>query len=586
MTSLEGFRRRQRFFLVLLLAGLGMVAARLYQLQVTPNQLTLSRAKRQYAKSVPIQPQRGTIMDRRSRTLALSVLADSIFVRPAALARPTVAARLLSKNLTLPEPELRKKLTSGKPFVWLRRQSTPEEAKRVRELNLAGVAAVPEGKRHYPKGPLAGHLLGFVGIDNKGLEGLEYAFDPYLRGLPGTIRVSRDGRGRDLYPLEILQRPPRKGADVVLTIDEAVQHFAETALGRAVESTRARSGTALVLEPETGRVLALAVSPPFNPNRFRTDSPGMRGIPGITTVFEPGSTFKIATMAAYLETRGGSPTDTFDCRKSRFRVAGRKIRDARPHGVLTVARILEVSSNICTIRIAQRVGAANLHRTIRLLGFGASTRSGLPAESPGLIRPVRQWTRSSIGAAPLGQEVSVTALQVALAYGAVANGGYLMRPRIVREIRDQGASLRVFAPKIVRRAMSARTARTLRKMLTGVVQRGTGRAAKPRGYSAAGKTGTAQQIDPATRAYSEDRYVASFVGFTPAERPKVVIFVSIDHPKTRISGGAVAAPVFREIAEKTLRYLRVPPRGARRIRASSPSAPSAGEAASARSGRG
>ena len=584
--SLKGFRRRQRFFLVLLLAGLGMVAARLYRLQVTPNQLTLSRAKRQYAKSVPIQPQRGTILDRRSRTLALSVLADSIFVRPAALARPTVAARLLSEKLTLPEPELREKLSSGKPFVWLRRQSTPQEAKRVRELNLAGVATVPEGKRHYPKGPLAGRLLGFVGVDNKGLEGLEYAFDPYLRGLPGIIRVSRDGRGRDLYPLEILRHPPRKGADVVLTIDEAVQHFAETALGRAVESARARSGTALVLEPETGRVLALAVSPPFNPNRFRTHPPGIRGIPQITTVFEPGSTFKIVTMAAYLETRGGSPADTFDCRKGRFRVAGRKIRDARPYGVLTVARTLEVSSNICTIRIAQRVGASNLHRAIRLLGFGASTRSGLPAESPGLVRPVKQWTRSSIGAVPLGQEVSVTALQVALAYGAVANGGYLMRPRVVREIRDRGASLRVFAPKIVRRAMSARTARALRKMLAGVVRRGTGRAAKPRGYSAAGKTGTAQQIDPVTRAYSKDRHIASFVGFTPAERPRVVIFVSIDHPKTRISGGAVAAPVFREIAEKTLRYLRVPPRWAPRIRAATPRAPSAGAGESTRSGRG
>ncbi|MFQ5692624.1 MAG: peptidoglycan D,D-transpeptidase FtsI family protein, partial [Nitrospinota bacterium] len=275
-------------------------------------------------------------------------------------------------------------------------------------------------------------------------------------------------------------------------------------------------------------------------------------------LFEPGSTFKIVTMAAYLEARGGSPKDTFDCKQGRYRVAGRTLRDARPHGVLSVTRTLEVSSNICTVQIAQAVGARNLYRYIRLLGFGTSTRSGLPAEPAGLVRPPEKWTHASIAAVPIGQEVSATALQVALAYGAIANGGYLMRPRIVREIRDGDEVVRVFAPKIVRRALRPTTARALKRMLAGVVRRGTGRAAKPRGYSAAGKTGTAQQIDPATRAYADDRYVASFVGFAPVERPRVVIFVSIDYPKTRRQGGAVAAPVFREIAEKTLRYLRVP----------------------------
>ena len=558
MISLERFRRRQRLFLILLLAGLGTVAARLYQLQVTPNLLTLSRARRQYAKSVPIQPQRGTIMDQRGRTLALSVLADSIFVRPAALVRPPVAARLLSQALTLPERDLLRKLTSKRPFVWVRRQATPKEAKRVRDLNLSGVGAVPEGRRYYPKGPLAGQLLGFAGIDNVGLEGLEYALDPYLRGLPGNIQVSRDGRGRNLYPLEMMKRPPRRGADVVLTIDEGIQHFAESALHRAAQSARARSGTALVLEPETGRVLALAVSPPFDPNRYRRNRPENWRLHGITTVFEPGSIFKIVTMAAYLEGRGGSPADTFDCKKGRFRVAGRRIRDAHPYGVLSVARVLEVSSNICTIQIAQAVGPTTLYRYIRRLGFGSPTRSGLPAEPAGLVRPPRRWSRTSIAAVPIGQEVSVTALQVVLAYGAIANGGYLMRPRLVREIRDAGEVVRVFAPKIVRRALRPKTVRILKDMLAGVVQRGTGKAAKPRGYTAAGKTGTAQQVDPATRTYSKDRYVASFVGFAPVENPRVVIFVALDHPQTHTFGGVVAAPVFREIAEKTLRYLRVP----------------------------
>ncbi|MFQ5912721.1 MAG: peptidoglycan D,D-transpeptidase FtsI family protein [Nitrospinota bacterium] len=569
MISLEGFRRRQRLFLVLLLAGLATVAARLFQLQVTPNSLALSRARRQYTKSVPIQPQRGTLMDQRGSTLALSVMADSIFVRPTALVRPTVAARLLSQALTLSERDLRSKLSSDKPFVWVRRQASPQQAKRVRDLNLKGVGAVPEGKRYYPKGRLAGRLLGFVGIDNTGLEGIEYALDPYLRGLPGTIRVSRDGRGRNLYPLELLQRPPRKGADVVLTIDEAVQHFSEIALDRAVKSARARGGTALVLEPETGRVLALAVSPPFDPNRDRRKRPEGRRLEGITTVFEPGSTFKIATMAAYLEGRGHSARDTFDCKNGRFRVAGRRIRDVHPYGVLRVARVLEVSSNICTVQIAQAVGNRTLYRYIRRLGFGASTGSGLPAESAGLVRPPKQWTRSSIAAVPIGQEVSVTALQMALAYGAIANGGYLMRPRVVREIRVGRDALRVFAPKIVRRALRPATARTLKRMLTGVIERGTGKAAKPRGYSAGGKTGTAQQVDPATGAYG-DRYVASFVGFAPAGHPRVVIFVSIDQPQTQNFGGVVAAPVFREIAEKTLRYLRVPSDETPQIRAARP----------------
>ncbi|MFQ5694287.1 MAG: hypothetical protein ACE5IM_14780, partial [Nitrospinota bacterium] len=286
MNSLKGFRRRQRWFLVLLLAGLGTVAARLYQLQVTPDLLALSRARRQYSKIVPIQPQRGTIRDRRGRTLALSVLADSIFVRPAALARPTVAARLLSETLSLPERELRSQFSSGRPFAWVRRQADPEEAKRVRDLKLAGVGAVPEGKRHYPKGRLAGQLLGFVGVDQIGLEGLEHALDPYLRGVPGTIEVSRDGRGRNLYPLTLLGRPPRKGADVVLTLDEAIQHFAERALDRAVASTRAQSGTALVLEPDTGRIRALAVSPPFDPNHYRERRPSDWRLHGITTLFD------------------------------------------------------------------------------------------------------------------------------------------------------------------------------------------------------------------------------------------------------------------------------------------------------------
>jgi cell division protein FtsI (penicillin-binding protein 3) len=355
-----------------------------------------------------------------------------------------------------------------------------------------------------------------------------------------------------------MNRPPRNGADVVLTIDRAIQHFTERALDRAVQSTKARSGTALVLEPETGRLLALAVSPPFDPNRTPRRRPEDWRLHGITTVTEPGSTFKIVTMAAYLEARGGSPKDTFDCRKGRFRVAGRRIRDVHPYSVLSVARIFEVSSNICTIQIAQKVGVRNLHRYIRRLGFGATTRSGLPSESPGLIRPLKRWTPASIAAVPIGQEVSATALQVALAYGAIANGGYLMRPRVIREIRDGGETLRVFAPKIARRALRPRTARILKSMLTGVVLRGTGKAAKPRGHSAAGKTGTAQQIDPATREYSKDRFVASFVGFTPVSDPHVVIYVSIDRPQTRPFGGVVAAPVFREIAEKTLRYLRVP----------------------------
>ncbi len=570
MKTLEPFRRRQKIFLTLLIAGLCTVAVRLYQLQVTPNSLTLGRALRQYTKSVPIQPQRGTILDQRGRTLALSVLADSVFVRPAALARPPAAARLLSEALSLPEPETRKKMASKQPFVWLKRQTTLQEAKRVRKLKLAGVGTVSGGKRYYPKDSLGGLLLGFVGVDNKGLEGLEYAYDPYLRGVSDSIRVSRDGRGRNLYPLEMLQQPPRRGSDLVLTIDEAVQYFAESALDRALEKTRAKSGTALVLEPDTGRILALAASPGFNPNRFRNAPSGSRGIPGITTVFEPGSTFKLVTMAAYLERRGTSPRDRFDCRKGRYRIGGRTVRDVHPYGKLSVARVLQVSSNICTIQIAEKMGPERLYRTIRRFGFGVSTRSGLPSESPGLVRKTKDWTRGSIAAVPIGQEVAATVLQVAMAYAAVANGGYLMRPRIVRLIRDQGQAVRVFAPKIVRRVLSARTARTLKRMLAGVVEHGTGKAARPRGYSAAGKTGTAQQIDPATRAYSKERFVASFVGFAPVERPRVVIFVSIDHPKTHTYGGVIAAPVFREIAEKTLRYLRIPPSGEPQLRTSGP----------------
>lgn len=568
MKSLDLFRRRQKTFLALLFVGLCIATVRLYQLQVTPNSLTLGRAKRQYTKSVPIQPQRGTILDQRGRTLALSVLADSFFVRPAALARPPVAARLLSKALSLPEQEIQRKMASKQPFVWLKRQTTLQEGKRVVKMKLKGVGALPEGKRYYPKGQLGGHFLGFVGFDNKGLEGLEYAYDPYLRGVPGSIQVSRDGRGRSLYPLEMIQKPPRRGLDLILTIDEAIQYFAESALNRATQKAKAKSGIAIVLEPDTGRILALAASPGFNPNQFR-NTPGQgSGIPGITTAFEPGSTFKLITMAAYLEQNGTSLRDWFDCKKGRYRIAGRTIHDVHPHSKLTVKQAFQFSSNICTIRIAETIGPINLYSTIRRFGFGVPTRSGLPSESPGLVRKTRDWTRGSIAAVPIGQEVSVNALQVTVAYAAVANGGYLMRPRIVRGIQDRGQTVRIFAPKIVRRALSAQTAQKLKRMLAGVVEHGTGKAARLRGYSSAGKTGTAQQIDPVTRTYSKERFVASFVGFVPVEHPRIVIFVSIDHPKTNTYGGVVAAPVFREIAERTLRYLRIPPSGEPQIQAS------------------
>lgn len=558
MISKERFCRRFTFFLCLSGLGLFLVALRLYYLQVDQHAPTLSRAERQYTKVVPIQPQRGVIWDRRRRVLALSMNADSIFARPAALAEPTAAARLLSKALELPPEDLRLSLTSKREFVWVRRKVTPAEMDRVRALALEGIGSVPEAKRFYPKGPLAGQLLGFVGMDEEGLSGVEHALDLHLRGVPDRRKVLRDALGRTLLPPELLQPPGVRGSDVVLALDESVQHIAEKALAKGVLSAGAASGTATVMEVETGEVLALAEFPPFDPNQFPTYGPEASRVRSAADAYEPGSTFKVVTAAAYLEGKGGRPEDTFYCEGGRWLFLGRVIQDVRPYGNLTVREILEHSSNIGIIKMAQEVGPALLERYIQALGFGERSGSGLSGESAGIVRPLKAWTRASMVALPMGQEIAVTPLQLVSAYAAVANGGYLMLPRVVKSIERNGGAVRVFPPKIVRRALGPEVAETLREILRGAVERGTGKKAAPLGYTAGGKTGTAQQVDPSTGSYRNGRYVASFVGFAPAERPRVVILVTVDSPRGDIYGGSVAAPIFREIAGRTLLYLRVP----------------------------
>ncbi len=552
------FLRRFAGFLLLSLLGLFVIAVRLYYLQIHQHTPTMSRAERQYTKIEPLQPQRGVIWDRRRRMLALSMNTDSVFARPAALAEPTAAAWLLSKALDLPLADLRQSLTSKREFVWISRKVTPAQMDQVRALALGGIDSVPEKKRFYPKGHLAGQLLGFVGIDEEGLSGVEYALNLHLRGIPGRRKVLRDALGRTLLPPELLPSPGLSGSDVVLAMDESIQHIAERALANGVERAGAASGIVIVMEPETGNILALAEVPSFDPNQFRLYGPGASRIRSAADVYEPGSTFKVVTAAAYLEGRGGHADDTFYGEGGRWPFAGRVIRDLHPHDDLTVRQILEQSSNIGAVKMAQEVGPDLLDRYIRAFGFGERSKSGLPGESPGILRPPRAWTRASMAALPIGHEVAVTPLQLVAAYGAIANGGYLMRPRVVKSIERDGRTIRVFAPKIVRRALGPEVAETLREALRGVVERGTGKKAKPADYTAGGKTGTAQQVDPATGTYENGRYVASFVGFSPAERPRVVILVTIDSPKENIYGGSVAAPIFREIAGRTLRYLRVP----------------------------
>ncbi len=535
-----------------------LVGARLAYLQTSQHEWLSRRARIQQSDEEPLQAPRGLILDRQGRELARSIDVDSFYADPREVEDVEEASAALARVLNIDSVGLAVRLREAKSarrgFLWLARRVGDEQAHAVKALKLKGVYSAEEQRRRYPNGQLAAHVLGFVGLDAKGLAGVEQVYNAALTGEEGKRLLNADAKRR---PFESEGLDPRDGQSLVLTIDQTVQYIVERELAAALERTQAKSAAAIVLEPHTGEVLALANAPSFDPNDAGGATLEQRRNDALQNIYEPGSTFKIVPFTGALEEKLITPETRIECPGS-ISLPGRVVHD-HARGSLTATEALAKSSNVAAIKLGQKLGNDRLYEYIRRLGFGTKTGVELPGETAGLVRPVSKWQPGSIGSIPIGHEVGVTPLQMAAAYAAVANDGVRVAPHLVREVRDAEGKTIARAEPESHRVVSAETARVLRRMMEEVTLKGTARAAQLEGYTAAGKTGTAQKIDPRTRAYSQSKYVASFVGFAPLENPAVVIIVVIDEAVGLHQGGQVAAPVFREIANQVLPYLDVMP---------------------------
>lgn len=557
----DGFRTRVLLLAAALALAFGGVTARLGQLQLVRHAELSQLAERQYLRTVVLPARRGQIVDRYGTVLATSTAAESLYAHPRAIDDHRRVAARLAPILDESRAEILKALDDPRPFLWLRRKLPPSVADAVRDLREPGLGLVPEPLRLYPNRELGAHVLGFGGTDG-GLEGIERAFDAELAGTPGKALVGRDALGRELVTHHVL-RPPVPGRGVMLTLDRTIQYLAEREIDAAFRRTQSKAAMAVVMDPRNGDLLALAIRPSFNPNAFHdVPSRDVWRNRAVTDPFEPGSTFKAILAAAALEEGVFRPDDRIWGENGKITIARTTIHDWKKQGWITFAEMLQYSSNVGAIKVGLGLGADRYYRYITAFGFGAPTGVGLPGESRGLLREPSRWSALSLPTMSIGQEVSVTALQLVAAFGALANGGVLMQPRLVQGVFDgEGREVRRFAPRPVRQVISAETSQTVSRLLTRVVDAGTGHFAAIPGYDVAGKTGTAQKLDRATRRYSRAPGVLSFVGYVPADAPRLVMLVLLDEPKTEKWGSEAAAPIFSAIGAEVLRYLDVAPRG-------------------------
>ena len=547
---------RLRWLIVWALAvvWIGVILGRLSYLQLFCYSDYLAKAQRQQQRIFEISPMRGTIYDRKGRELAVSLPMDSVFADPAEISDVGMVARLLSGALNVPAEDLEAKIDEARTPVRLARKLSPETVQRISDMNLKGVFFQKENRRVYPQRELAASVLGFVDVDEKGNGGIEYSLDKEIRGRPGRMMVMADGR-RNWYDRREAEADP--GASVTLTIDETIQYITEKELARAIEETHAKAGTVVVQDPNSGELLAIANWPTFDPNDAGKYPDEDRTDRAVVSAYEPGSTFKVITLTGALENGVATPNELVDCQMGSILVAGRLIHDWHPFGVLSVTGILANSSDVGAIKIALRLGAPRFYETARAFGIGQSTGIELSGENRGLLRPIENWSASSIGSLAIGQEVNVTPIQIVSAISAVANGGTLYAPRVVREVRGGNPGGLRPAPE-PRQATNVRTAATMREMMQDVMIEGTGKHSQLAGYTSGGKSGTAQKIDPATGRYSATQYNSSFVGFAPVNNPAITILVVLDSPQGEHHGGQVGGPVFKRVAEQVLAYLGVP----------------------------
>jgi cell division protein FtsI (penicillin-binding protein 3) len=568
-------RIRIRIIGVLFAVFFVLTSVRAFYLQIIKRDDWIKLAERQHQKVIPLTPGRGTIYDSTGAALAVSIEVDSCFAEPSVIGDAKAASAALAPLLGMPVEVLEKKLSGKKSFVWLQRQVTPELARRIRDLDINGIGFVKESRRFYPNSEVAAHVIGFTGLDPEGLEGVELKYNSQILGNTGYMITERDALGREIALMGTVVKKASKGYNITLTLDKNIQYIADKELAKAVTESRAAGGIALVMEPSTGKILAMASYPTFNPNAFRRYPHDSLRNRAVADSFEPGSTMKTFLIASALEEKIIGPNDTFNCENGSYAIGGRVIHDTHKYGALRVSEILKYSSNIGAAKIGSRLGPERLFASLKNFGFGEKSDIDLPGEVVGYLRDRSRWYGIDLATISFGQGISVSSVQLASAISALANGGLLMKPYIVEKVSDDsGATVRQFSPQVRRRVISPGTSRTMAKMMEGITtEGGTGLNAAVDGYRVAGKTGTAQKVDPLTKCYSASKRTASFIGFVPAEQPRLTILVIVDEPKTSAYGGVVAAPAFREIALQSLCYLKVPPTVPLKAKKSEPAVP-------------
>ncbi len=549
------YRARQYFvFIIIILIYFGLIT-RLASLQLFQNDYYISKANRQHEKYMSIEAQRGTIFDRYMEPLALSLTYYSVCADPRSIKAKDETAHILAETLNLDRESVIKKLNKDKSFVWIKRKINDADAAKIRDANLRGVFLRAEIKRTYPNDEMASNIIGFAGVDNQGLEGVELKFNDDLQGEKGFKHLLRDARFKSVLLRSADSKMPVNGNNVVLTIDSVIQVIVEKVLKKTAEKYHTESIFCVVMEPDTGKILAMANYPNFKLNDYKTSLAENRKNRSVSDIFEPGSVFKIISISAAINEDVVKADDVFDCEMGEYRVGGRILHDYHPYGNLTVEKILEKSSNIGTVKIAQKLGAYKLHKYIRDFGFGEFSNVDLPGEVPGIVRHPKIWSRSDITTIPMGQGVAVTALQLASAVSTIANGGFLLKPAIIEKISTiDGRDAFSFTPIVRRKVLNTNTCDIIKNMMANVVALGTGRRAKSKIYEFCGKTGTAQKVNP-NGGYYDNKYYATFVGFAPKDTPKLTIVISANDPHPGHFGGTVCAPAFKEIAEKSLQYI-------------------------------
>ncbi len=557
------FKARILFLGCLLLLCFALIMGRMFQLQVLKKEQLYKLAAQQQHIQIPLVPRRGTVYDGKGDELAVSVEVDSVYADARRVADEERTANELASVLRIDRKELKQRLKSHRPFEWVRRKISSKEAEQIKALHLPGLFFLKENRRFYPNSQLAAHLIGFVGLDSKGLEGIEFQYDALLSGANQVWNVARDALGREIAIGKVPFEKEDHYRNIVLTIDKPIQYTIETELDRGVEKWGAKGGMAIAMEPSTGKILAMASYPNFNPNQFiqyRSKSWRNRAV---SDIFEPGSLFKVFLAAAALEEQVVRPSDSFFCENGSYTVYDRTIHDTSRHGWLTFRQIFKFSSNIGASKVGEKMGKERFYRYIAAFGFGEKTGINLPGEGKGIVHHPRYWPPVALDTISFGQGISVTGIQLVTALSAIANRGFLMRPYVVEKILDEkGGMVQSIQPETVRKVISEETAKKVTLLLKAATEKGgTGEGAVPTGYEVAGKTGTGQKVDSLLGGYSEDRYTSGFMGFAPAEAPVLALLVVVDEPQGGSYGGVVAAPIFKAIMEKILPYLQAVPKG-------------------------